>query len=448
MHPVPLANSGKFAWLVQCRACVRLTDSGHNIRSNYNPANVYVGTKKILLSPVLLSTNSCFALWAIGRLETILFGFLILTFYYLFLRQPGQRTLFLLGMLFSLATMTRSEGIIFFGITGLFCFFQNQRCCNENIHRSLLLACGFLIIYLPYTFWRIIYFDYLLPCPVYAKGGTNLIKILFGGRYVFHFITTYGFSLAVLVLVTRPIQFLRYRFYLLVLLAVYCFYVVIVSSDHMHRFRFFVPVLPIFYLLIQDAVLTVRFRKRTLWFRLFVGALITLNFFVSYYHIPRGSETNQEAQSHSYKYKYCFAVPDAAVYYGKITTAHMRDNWPVNATVALNAAGAQAFYSDKRAIDMLGLNNYTIAMRDVSCDYDFLLSNLINIKRLVTAQGRKEILKKISTHYLPWQLMPGHAKGNGNYVLSLKPDYIIIGDPEGSDKPWFWGDRKIMASPE
>jgi hypothetical protein len=404
--------------------------------------------KKLMLAPLLLSTNSCFAMCSISGLETVLYAFLILACYYLYLYQPGKKTLFLLGVLYALTAMTRLEGIIFLGITFLFCFFHNRRCCAENVRRTLFLAAGFICVFLPYTIWRIGYFGELLSCPVYSKGGTNLIKILFGARYLFDFITVYGFPLAVFAAVSSPLHFLRTKLYIITLLAFYCLYVIIVGGDHMQGFRFFVPILPLFYLLIQDAVLAVRFRNQRVWFSLFVAFLVVLNFSVTYYLVPKGPEANREVLSHSYKYKHCFTIPDPAVYYGKKTAIYMRDNWPENATVALNAAGAQPFYSGKRAIDMLGLNNYTIAKREISYDYGFLVKNLFDIKRLLTTQGRKEIKNKIFARYLPWQLMSGHAKGDGNYVLSLKPDYIIIGGPTGSVEPWFLGDREIMSSPD
>jgi hypothetical protein len=42
--------------------------------------------------------------------------------------------------------------------------------------------------------------------------------------------------------------------------------------------------------------------------------------------------------------------------------------------------------------------------------------------------------------------MPGHGKGDGKYVLSEKPDYIILGGSEGDSKPWFIGDQEIFES--
>lgn len=51
---------------------------------------------------------------------------------------------------------------------------------------------------------------------------------------------------------------------------------------------------------------------------------------------------------------------------------------------------------------------------------------------------------------LPWQFVPGHAKGDGAYVLSRKPDIIILGPPSGitASEPWFLSDLEIAKHPE
>ena len=33
-------------------------------------------------------------------------------------------------------------------------------------------------------------------------------------------------------------------------------------------------------------------------------------------------------------------------------------------------------------------------------------------------------------------------------MLSLKPDYIIIGPAQGSTEPWFLGDKEILEDPD
>ena len=76
---------------------------------------------------------------------------------------------------------------------------------------------------------------------------------------------------------------------------------------------------------------------------------------------------------------------------------------------------------------MLGLNDRTIAKRDDS---------------------------PIRTH---WQQFPGHSKGDGKYVLSRHPNYIILGPAEGTvantanekkvSVVWFLSDQEIAEAP-
>ena len=88
--------------------------------------------------------------------------------------------------------------------------------------------------------------------------------------------------------------------------------------------------------------------------------------------------------------------------------------------MALNTAGSTPYYATRhRYIDMLGLNDRHIA------------------KRLVWKTE------------LAWQNVPGHLKGDGDYVLSRCPDFIIAGPAEGADisRPWFLSDLEMSRDP-
>jgi hypothetical protein len=94
--------------------------------------------------------------------------------------------------------------------------------------------------------------------------------------------------------------------------------------------------------------------------------------------------------------------------------------WPRGSLVALNTAGATPYFApDHRYIDMLGLNDVHIARR------------------------------RIDSIRVPWQRIPGHYKGDGHYVLSREPDYIIVGPGAGTtiDDPWFLGDHEMRDDP-
>jgi hypothetical protein len=92
--------------------------------------------------------------------------------------------------------------------------------------------------------------------------------------------------------------------------------------------------------------------------------------------------------------------------------------WPKGSLVALSTAGSTPYHADRlRYIDMLGLNDRHIARRQVP-------------------EG-----------LIPY--VPGHAKGDGAYVLSRSPEFIIMGPAYGStaDNPWFVSDLEMSRDP-
>ncbi|MBM4310407.1 MAG: hypothetical protein FJ119_05615 [Deltaproteobacteria bacterium] len=399
--------------------------------------------RNTILCSLLLATNSCFALWALGGLETLMFTFFVFAGVLLFFQaRPIPRNLFCTGILFCLASMTRLEGLMLFSITFLFCFFNNRRDLRAGLRQALFLLAGFLILFAPYFVWRFWYFGYLLPCTYYVKGGAaNSIKLLFGARYAAHFVLLYGFPLGMLLLLKDFKRFVRSNLYLISILVCYAAYVVSVGGDHMPGFRFMVPLLPVLYLLVAQAVPHLRF-QRPAAARIAVACILCLNFFISYRLIVKTPEEFAAVKQHSYAYKYCTPVPDTAAYYGKYVGLYMKQHWPENALVACNTVGAIPLFSELRCIDMLGLNDYTIARSPVLYKIDIALTELL------TAEGRRQIRGRVFGKYSPWQLMPGHGKGDGAYVLSRKPDYIILGPAEGARKPWFKADRELLASPD
>ena len=405
--------------------------------------------KRSNLGALLLSTNSCFALWALGGLETVAFGFFVFLGCYLFQNNyRNLKPLFVIGFIFSLATMTRPEGLLFFTITFVFYLLKELKLTNTNFKAALWLASGFLTSYLPYFLWRLYYFGHLFPCTFYVKGGTDFFKLLFGARYIFHFLLMYGFPLGILFFVKGWKRFFREQAYLVRILVYFGFYILLIGGDHMQGFRFMVPVLPLMYLFIQNAFYQSRFINKPVLCNTCLIVIVVINILVSYRSIPQGPEENQESMSHSYKYRECFKIPDPAAYIGKFAGTYIKSHWPPDATIAGNIAGSIPYFSDLRFIDMLGLNDYRIAQRDTSAENNFPLWKLIDIKQLFSYRGRSEIVKQVMNKYLPWQLIPGHGKGDGSYVLSKKPEYIIIGLAEGDTKPWFLSDKEILSDPD
>ena len=92
----------------------------------------------------------------------------------------------------------------------------------------------------------------------------------------------------------------------------------------------------------------------------------------------------------------------------------LRERFPPDTVVALNAAGIIAYYSRLPTIDMLGLND-----------------------RHIARHGRRDRSLRL-----------GHQAGDGAYVLTLRPDLIQFGPSWGEARPMFIGDRELHRSPE
>lgn len=112
---------------------------------------------------------------------------------------------------------------------------------------------------------------------------------------------------------------------------------------------------------------------------------------------------------------------DRASYVGTIVGKYIANAWPSRSLVALSTAGSTPYYAhSNHYIDMLGLNDRTIAKRN------------------------------ITTIELSWQNIPGHFKGDGGYIISRRPDFIIIGPAEGTvaSRPWFLSDLELSRNPQ
>jgi hypothetical protein len=105
--------------------------------------------------------------------------------------------------------------------------------------------------------------------------------------------------------------------------------------------------------------------------------------------------------------------PDAAVRLGRPVGEWLRVHFPAATWVATNCAGTVPYFSELPCIDMLGLTDAHIA--------------------------------RVRPDRTAWI---GHEKGDGEYVLSRRPEVVILGGAEGSAEPWpFPGDRQLAASP-
>jgi hypothetical protein len=358
-----------------------------------------------VLSFVLLLSAAPVVLWTLGGLEPVLAaGFeawaIAMTLPAFAGKGMSLKQAALAGFLFSLACLTRPDAIVIVGVTclALLAF------VDLPAARRLAIVCGFLIGLTPplaaHEIWSYSYYGDLLPNTAYAKAGLPLIlRLKSGFPYLLGCclsnpgIVT-GMILAVYGLAGKTLT--PASKYLFACLFCFTLYVCDVGGDHMPGGRFFVPVISVIVLLTPLLIREIRPVRPQLVLLTAIAALVANVAFPRY-------------------------DVDPAAKVGARVGDYIHERWPDNALIALHTAGSTPFYApEMRFIDMLGLNDHVIARRDPI--------------PLLTAN----------------QLWPGHARGDGAYVLSRKPDFIILGPAEGVklSSPWFLSDVELARSAE
>jgi hypothetical protein len=348
------------------------------------------------IAALLLAVDGSFALWAVGGLETTLFAFLVLGGALAYLREVRDpRALPLSGAWFALAAMTRPEGLLVYALTGIHQVATRLVRDRKLAKRQDWYRLGlFAFLWVPWFLFRWRYYGYPLPNTFYAKvtlGDTSAQRER-GLAYVQTFVRIhlgYGaLAVALLPLLRRRWKAWSSYFWLLVL--VYAVYVGYVGGDWSVG-RFLAPVMPVFYALLAGGLIVA-----WEWLRGRVAAptwawqwLAVLGIAALCAGIWVGSSLHGE--------KELFLDPFDAQLAGRARTMMgkwLYENVPSDTYIAVDAAGQIPFYSDLRTLDLYGLNDLTIARREVES----------------MGQGT-----------------PGHEKMDMDYVLYVaQPDYIII----------------------
>lgn len=361
-----------------------------------------------LLSFICLTASAPMVSWSLGGLESTMFVMLANTGILLFLwamQKDSAKMLYACSsIILALASLTRPDGLIFAAIAFLWLAAHRQK--QLPSHVSHFTVPGGILI-LSYLTWQYYYYGDIFPNTFYVKGTTLTPEILWRGlSYLWRFAVQPPF----LFLLTPVLFFYHWlkkglkqqHVYLSANIAAYALFIVYAGGDHMPSFRLILPLIPLqTYLLLM---LLESYYEATARRNCIIYAVVMFLLALQINHGPLNPGKIDDAALNG-------------IQVGKFIAA----SWPKNSLVALNSAGAGPYHApDHRFIDMLGLNDRHIAKR------------------------------RIDKIELPWQKKAGHLKGDGNYVLDRKPDYIIIGPSQGAkaSEPWFLSDLEIYRNPE
>ena len=336
------------------------------------------------LAPALLAASGTYAVWCSGGLETQMFAFWTVLGAYLYMAEhQGRVSLRLSGLVFALAAMTRPEGLLLMGLTGLHrlsASLLGERRLMPRLAEVGWVA-GFLIPFGIYFAWRYSYFGYPFPNTYYIKAGEGASASLtrWGLPYLWDFIKDNRlYVLPALIPLfwprtcvdpcptgkpgMRPWSFWSY---LGLITLPYCAYVTSVGGDFMTLGRFFLPMLPFLAIFAQEGLREAVERPRAgrlpdAWRpipMLVIGVLL----------VGLTAYNAKQLHTDAKKLGYYRWGLDTVAYLRKFADDRiligtwMRHNLPRDTYLAVGGAGAIVYASRLRSLDTFGLNDAWIA---------------------------------------------------------------------------------------
>lgn len=353
-----------------------------------------------VISTLFTATCGIFTPWPSSGMEVSLFTFLILLTILIYLRAGSSvdtRLFCAAGALAGLTALSRPEGLIVVAVITIIELFRWIRRQEQKLLSFLLPMLG---VFVPYFLWRWSYYGYLFPNTFYAKVGSRLDQILRGLEYTLAFLQ----PAALLLLGFLAAMFLpRYAIMkgrlasLALITLTFIGAVILLGGDCMPAFRFFAPIVPLLAIVAAMAIGKPSRRR----FQIVIFAVIVCGYSISQMFL------DEQINKH--------LLTDTVALRGKKAGLWLRDNTLPEAVVATNTSGSVPYFSQRRTIDMLGLNDLVIAHREIAD----------------LGSGRA-----------------GHEKGDGAYVLSRRPDYIQFGGASGSRMPVYLSDRELYGNPK
>jgi hypothetical protein len=283
----------------------------------------------------------------------------------------------MLGVWFALLTLTRPDGILLIALA-MVVFLKFSGDMRRFLKQSLPFVVIWSAIYIPYFIWHLFYYGHPFPNTFYAKMGGHQDLLVRGVNRIIQWqqelgsIVSIAFVLYAIIKISSP--------YTSVLVAVMVSRILLVlwsGGEVMGHHRFMAPAVPAYWLLFQlgFSLWLARLQSQRGWMRHSIGALPSVLFIalltISLIHVPKYQQ-------------YAKGLNEAHIRLGH----WIRQNTRPETVIAVGDAGAIPYHADRHAIDFGGLNDPHLA-------------------------------------HLPGQL--GHKKIDVNYILSQKPDLIILG---------------------
>lgn len=347
--------------------------------------------------------------WAAGGLEQPLLAALLAwglvlaePLYTQVEHSPGR--LLLPGLFFALLALTRPDGILFAGMAVLALFFA-RGINRASIRDAVLLALLPGLFLLGQLAFRLAYYGEWVPNTALVKVSLSrahlrdgLIYLQGGLLSLSPLIQLAGVWLLAAVFIPAH---RRANWALLLSLGAWLGYIALVGGDIFPAWRHLVPVVVIAGLLLTRGLEWLLPRLGPKW--LPTSALLLAALVGAFAYIQVTDPENRRAEQETWEWD------------GKTVGLMLKDSFGAQAPLlAVEPGGCVPFWSELPAVDMLGLNDYYLP-RHLPADF---------------GQG--------------WI---GHELGNGEYVLSRKPDLVLFCLPFGSADPCYRSGKEMTENP-
>lgn len=370
------------------------------------------------LAPLVLCTSDTWAAWAVGGLENVGSAFLVTAALLAWWRgvetavPPRPPTAFSIGaLLLALAVLNHPANLLFVVPIAA----QVAWACRAGRldHRAWFLPlCLFVALVGIWVIWRLAYYGDWLPNTFHAKVGLTRFVLMRGLDYLAVAARALPAAMAavvaLVVLLVRQRQPAHPGWLLLTAIVLNTVYVVAIGGEEFPALRAFVVVLPMLALVFQMLASALCRRLESAPSRWRQPAAVAMVVVCTSAHAA-GLYASERTR-----------VLDQAVRLGRTALSRtaaerLQAVLPANTLFAHSGAGLIAYYTNFRWIDTLGLTDRHIARTQV-----------------------QDMGKGAA----------GHEKGDGAYVWSRQPDYVMFpGYPISDAMPSTKTDRELFAIP-
>ena len=337
-----------------------------------------LSTRGAVVASLLVSMDAQLALESVEGLETTLYAALVTMGIHGAINRSGEIRS---SGWFSLAFLTRPDGLLVWGATHLFSWARDGE-WRSRLRTVIYGSWPIILIVLLTTVARIAYYGDPLPNTFYAKTGGWAVPrgLMYLWAHICSHPVLWGLVLVGLVRAERQVRLLG------IIVSVVLGYVVWVGGDFKPTGRFIIPVLPVL-CVIAGAGFDVLFKRRK------VGPmLVALAVGLGMVRWNQWQQANEWAKERHANLESRRLVGD-----------WIAMNSPKGTVMAIHSAGAIPYYAGLETIDMWGLTNREVARSDAP------------------SMGLG---------------MAGHERSAPEYVFSLEPDLYVPEDKVFTLKPW------------